>query len=491
MTGIARPRARPLPFYVLAGLAYASLVAVGVTYLAYPAFVDHGEPSTLLIAWRLLQGLPAYPAFSAPERITNIYGPLAYGVNVPFLAVLGPSISVGKSAAVLAALAIPLAVFWSRIRDGWTAAAAGVLLASGYAILHLPATLWNRPDSFVTLCVALALVALRSTGLSGHETLRAVAIALCTGLAVGAKLHAALYFAPIVLFYVWERGFGTLALMAAVGAAVMLAPFALPLFSLNDYLSWFEPVAAGKQNSWGVFLKVFRYSLFYFAPLVFPLLERKTLQKRDWLYVGAYAGCLVLAYFPASKPGAGMHYLLPFAPVAVDIAIRYGAARFTRRAATAAAAILAVALLLICMPIQQRFIEALRWDDARAIESEIRQIMADFKGRSLEMGVGETVVSYPRTFQKTILVTAGNPYSLDAAIVTETAYLKIPLPPETIARVRACRTNAWLIPAGERPFAMVGYYAMPAFGQEFQDAFLAAYEKRRSYRTFDVWVCRR
>jgi hypothetical protein len=321
--------------------------------------------------------------------------------------------------------------------------------------------------------------------------MRTVLIAALAALATSAKLHAALYFAPLVLFYAWDRGFRSFALMTAVGAVLVLAPFALPLFSLADYVSWFEPVTAGKHNSWGVFLKVFRYSLFYFAPLIFPFLERKSLEPRDWVYVGAYAGCIVLAYFPASKPGAGMHYLLPFAPVAVDVALRYGAARFTRRAATIAAAALAVALLLVCMPIQQRFIEALHWDEARAIEVEIRQILADFKGRSLEMGVGETVVSYPKTFQKPILVTAGNPYSLDAAIMTETAYLKIPLPPATIERIRRCHTDAWLIPAGERPFTMIGYYAMPAFGQEFQEAFLAAYEKRRSYRIFDVWACKR
>ncbi|MSO92761.1 MAG: hypothetical protein EXQ86_05085 [Rhodospirillales bacterium] len=491
MTAPARSRARPFPFYVLAALVYASLLAVAVLYLAYPAFIDHGEPSTLLIAWRLLQGLPAYPPFSAPERITNIYGPLAYGVNTVVLAAFGPSIPAGKAAAVAAAIAMPAMIFWSRIRDGWTVAAAGVLLAAGYALLHLPATVWNRPDSFVALCVAVALAVLRMQSLDGRETLRALLIALCAALAAGAKLHAALYFAPIVLFYVWERGLGTLILMGAAGALLVLAPFALPPFSLVDYLSWFEPVAAGKQNSWGVFLKVFRYSLFYFAPLVFPLLDRKTLRARDWAYVGAYAGCLVLSFFPASKPGAGMHYLLPFAPIAVDIALRYGAAGFTKRMATAAAAILALALLAVSMPIQERFVRALHWDEARAVGGEIRQIMADFSGRTIEMGVGDTVVSYPRTFQKTILVTAGHPYSLDAAIVTETAYLKIPLPPETVARIRACRTDVWLIPAGERPFAMVGYYAMPAFGQEFQDAFLAAYEKRRSYRYFDAWACRR
>jgi hypothetical protein len=47
-----------------------------------------------------------------------------------------------------------------------------------------------------------------------------------------------------------------------------------------------------------------------------------------------------------------------------------------------------------------------------------------------------------------------------------------------------------LIPKGERPFAMVGYYGNPVFEPAFIDAFMSRYAKEKSFEYFDVWTCR-
>ena len=62
----------------IAVLCFIDVAAVAISYLVYPGYLDHGEPSVALISWRLLDGLPAFLGFDEPVLISNIYGPLTY-----------------------------------------------------------------------------------------------------------------------------------------------------------------------------------------------------------------------------------------------------------------------------------------------------------------------------------------------------------------------------------------------------------------------------
>jgi len=90
-----------------------------------------------------------------------------------------------------------------------------------------------------------------------------------------------------------------------------------------------------------------------------------------------------------------------------------------------------------------------------------------------------------------MLLLAGNPYTLDAAVTIEWSKLNIAFPDSTLALIRGCSTDLWLIPKGERPFAMIGYYGNPVFEASFIAAFLASYAKDKSFEYFDVWACKR
>jgi hypothetical protein len=482
--------------FVLAAFVLIPLVGTAASYAYYPGFLDHGEPSTMLIGWRVVHGLPAYPPFDAAERITNIYGPMAYLPGGLLMALFGPELWAAKAFPAAAAVAAAIVVAWSRRPDGWTWAAAALTLAVGFTLLHLPAPLWNRPDSLVAVAVAAAVLAMNAAESGKPEHAKSALIALLAGVAAGAKLHAALYFVPVALAHAHGRGTKTLALMGGVGLLTVLAPFALPPFSLADYLTWF-PKVAGKEHNWNIFFKVLRYALFYMAP-VLPFALARTWRgpvhgRRETVYLASFLACLGLTLLPASKPGAGIHYLYPFMPLAVDLVMRNARRLMTadRKLVVGAVGVLAAALFMVDTPIQQRFFRALHWEESRAIGGELRRIMAAYPGRTIEMGVGERVESYPKTFLRPLLVTAGHPYSFDAAIVTETVAMGIPLPRETVERVRACRTDLWLVPKGERPFAMTGYYATRVFDEEFRAAFVQAYEKAASFEVFDVWACRR
>ncbi len=107
------------------------------------------------------------------------------------------------------------------------------------------------------------------------------------------------------------------------------------------------------------------------------------------------------------------------------------------------------------------------------------------------MGTGDTLDGYRNTLYKPLLVFAGHPYTLDVGVMIETSKLGIKLPKEAVTRLENCYTDIWLVPAGERPFEMIGYYGNPVFDPSFRAAFIGHYKKLKSFNYFDVWACKR
>ena len=66
---------------IIAGLALVDVFWLAATYLVYPGYLDHGEPSVALISWRLLDGAPAFLSLGDPALVSNVYGPLTYAVH--------------------------------------------------------------------------------------------------------------------------------------------------------------------------------------------------------------------------------------------------------------------------------------------------------------------------------------------------------------------------------------------------------------------------
>jgi len=478
---------------LLAALVAVDVVWVAVAYLVYPGYLDHGEPSVAITSWRLLDGFPAYPAFDSADRTSNIYGPFTYLANALMFLLAGPGIGAGKAAALLAAVSLPAIVFAAQRRHGTAWALVAAIVAAGFVVHGLPFSIWSRPDPFLALLVALAVWAMNASKAGRPEWGKSLAIGVCGGLAAGFKIHAGLYFVPIVLAHGWGRGFTSLAFIGTVGAAALALPFAWEPFSLSNLLSWM-PVAVAKASDLGMVTKILRYLLFYLTPAFFfiaALMAASRLERSEITYFAAFVVCVAVVSFAAVKPGAGWYYYFPFLAISVDMVVRW-AARTTQRGhlVRAAVAVLAAALLILSVPVQKRFQRALHWQEANDINAEIQDIIAAYAGETMQMGTGATITGYNRTLYKPLLVFAGHPYTLDVGVIIETSANGAPLPEGAITRINDCHTRNWLVPAGEVPFAMTGYYGNPVFDARFRAAFQANYEKRKGFRYFDVWACR-
>lgn len=486
---------------VVAGLCLIDLAWMGGSYLLYPGYLDHGEPSITVMSWQLLDGVPAYLPFDAPGRVTNVYGPLTYLLNAFSYLIAGNSMSAGKAASVIAAVLVPIFLFSDHRRNGFTAGAVALILGAGFVLFTIHLTLFNRPDSALALLVASAVWTRSASEPGTPEWGRTVVIGILGGLAVSLKIHAAIFIAPVALVFFMERGNGyrpfflSACVGTGVGLAVALAPFASPLFSLGDYLFWFGPMS-GKPEPLHLLSRLLRYSPLYVVPVVLLFALARSQRKKherlcERVYFGAYLGCLAVAIILGSKPGAGIHYMFPLFPIAVDLILRHGRRAAIRKDVIwAGVGVFAVIMLALGIPVQKRFHRALHWDEAEQISTDLKNIMAANPDKTIEMGLGDNIAMYYRTWYRPVLALAGNPYTLDTGIVMETAFLKIPLTDATLALIRGCNTDLWLVPKGERPFEMIGYYAVPVFDEAFKEAFFSNYEKRESSAFFDLWGCK-
>jgi len=476
-------------------LCFIDVAAVAISYLVYPGYLDHGEPLVVMSSWRLLDGFPAYPAFDGPDLTSNIYGPITFLTHAVSFLLAGPGVASGKAASLAAVVAIPAVVFMTHKRRGLPWALAAAILAAGFILLGLPTSIWNRPDPFLALLVAFSVWAMNASKPGRPDWGVCALIGLCGGLAVGFKLHAGLYFVPVVLLFCQARGFRAFALIGAVGAVTIALPFAFEPFSLTSFAAWFPLVTAKKTVFWLV-AKVLRYLVFYATPVLFFLAALRwandAIDRAEVTYFGAFVVTVLIVLLAAVKPGSGWYYFFPFLAVVIDMIVRYSASVIRNRTVVlGGVAVLAAALVILSVPVQKRFLRALHWDEARQITAEIDQVMAAYPGATIQMGTGDSLVGYNKTLYKSLLVFAGHPYTLDVAVAMETTASGVALSKAVRTSIENCHTQVWVVPAGEFPFAMTGYYGNPVFDERFKDAFRGSYAKHRRFRYFDTWMCGR
>lgn len=478
---------------IVIGIAVTlNVLGLGAAYLFYPGYVDTGEPNIVALAWRLLAGYPVYLPIDDAARITNLYGPYLYLIHAAVFAVLGASVAIGKLPGIAALVLTLVVCALAQRRRGAPMMAFATACTAAVAVMNLPASVWDRPEAFMMLAVALGVWINNEAGRG--TWFRIAGFGLLVGIVIGLKVFAAIYFLPLGLLMLLRDGVRACIATALLAMAITALPFMSPAFELQYLIDLIE-VMADKPNSMEGLIKVLRYAgLYVLPPLLFVAWAWRALPPDERRDVAVLAAGFVLAMaavlYPAQKPGAGMYYLLPFAPLAFDLAAR-GLARLADMGAAMATAVLICVLInVIAVPAEKRFFRNLDWDRAAGIAAEIEAIAAENPGKTIEIGIGDSFESYVTTFQRTRLVFSGHPYTLDTSIVIDTTAWGIDIKPATLAMIEACGTDIWLVPANERPFDWTGYYGKDVYGLRFRESFHRAYLKTGNREYFDIYRCR-
>src|SRR5207253_2151635 len=110
----------------------------------------------------------------------------------------------------------------------------------------------------------------------------------------------------------------------------------------------------------------------------------------------------------------------------------------------------------------------------------------------VQIGYGANRQSYELSqLSKTVLALNSYPALLDAQVLMEFRQIGIDGSARWIPYLRECRVRRWLLPKGEKPFAIVSYFYDEGvvFGEGFRQAFIDNYKIVESTANFDVWEC--
>ncbi len=128
---------------------------------------------------------------------------------------------------------------------------------------------------------------------------------------------------------------------------------------------------------------------------------------------------------------------------------------------------------------------------SRAVADSALAFARDRDAQPIQIGYGNNLSSY-KTSQlgRTVLALNGYPPLIDGQVLMELQQIGVDGSTYWVRYLIGCRVARWLIPKGEEPFALVGFYHEgPVFGIAFRQAFLEDYTITQTTKDFDVWSC--
>jgi multisubunit Na+/H+ antiporter MnhF subunit len=491
-----RTAATPVIPVGLSIAAIAAYVAVALWYLIEPKYHDYAEPTVAAVGWLFHVGRPIYHAFDSPERYSHMYGPLAFMIPGWFLGLFGPGLSTSKIAGIAAAFAALIVMY--RLARSVTTTTRALGLTAIFAVVCLifrNLSFWIRPDSFLVLFSAVALLA--ST--SRRNLTAVIGLGLATGVLWDLKITGVLYALPAFGIVVARYGLLAAVWASSISALTAALPFLIfPNVSLTNYLLWVHTSANNGLGFWTLRQNI-EWALFLMLPVVPSLLAspsgKEDARVRAWMLGGLCLG-VILVVLAASKPGAGPYHLLPFLPsilyaAACDLDRLPASITQQRAFRRGVLAFVSCAALVAFLQLTYFFREmtGLR---GTAIAADIRQFMDAHPSATIEMGPGSPGEAL--TLFRPLLVFRNNSYFLDAPAVQEFQMSGLTLPPATIQALASCVVDYWLIPKSAEPFSSRNKYPStgfrPLLSDEFRRTFANTYAHVGETTYFQVWSCR-
>jgi hypothetical protein len=499
-------RFSPTPWRKCGTVACLGLVALFVViagwYLFLDGFAGEVEPVVSSLSWMVNHGHALYNDFGAAERYSVLYGPAVFLTNGLFLEILGPSLVSAKVASllgVLGSLVFLYAALARRSRDfpALVVVALAVLYywSQGFAVYLV------RPDALLVFAVGLGIFA----AVRLRPLLAVATVAAALGFALNLKVHAVVYFLPVLVLLVHRLGWRALWLAGSGAVFVTAAPFLFhPQVSIVNYLGWLRN-AVGHGLTADTLTATLGFALFLVLPL---LVLRYVCGPASLAGPGSRplaAGLLptfVLVLVLAAKPGAGLVHLLPLVPSTLYLvgrmiqdgwpdqpALRSALVRQPLRQGLVVAAVLTV--LVSGAVNEYRAVKLLDWQlsEAPDLAADVKDVMARYPALTMAMACGGEDASFRHTWLRPLLVFANQPVLIDPVAVMDCRLSGKDLAEDTYAALADGTIKMWLVPRSKRPFLKKNWYKPhdPVFSSRFMEHFEAYYAPRASSRYFDLW----
>jgi hypothetical protein len=474
---------------ILAVVASFIYLLLMVIYLLHPNYVDHAQPLVASISWLWMRGRELYPNWATGDVSISVYGPITFLINGAAL-LLSPSILASKLPGVLSLVAALAAtsIVLRRTTNGNYAS----LLLLGSAVLLLDTfhahAYWNRPEPFLILISALALLVI---SFRLPSMLEGISIGLLAGIAAGFKVHAFIYLLPT-----WAAALSKIQslrdriFVAFVGSLCAVTFAFLPYFESGvSVAGHLRILRVAFDEGWS--LSLFRKSLLFLFVLAAPITLILILQKPElnpskrWFLATLGISALVMTVI-SGKQGGGRYYLLPLIPVFV-----YGIAIAVEKFRIYATLIFATLFLTYGPNLLLDTRWGLRYDrqiDAQSEHDEIAELKTYLDSYpNAQFGVSDNE-HFPAYFYRVFSVWNGRPLHVDFSAWMDLAYTGVD-EKHILRFIKGCAVQTWILPLGA-PFQLSNFFTgEPMLSENFRQTFLSSYRQIKSGNTYQIWQC--
>lgn len=207
-----------------------------------------------------------------------------------------------------------------------------------------------------------------------------------------------------------------------------------------------------------------------------------------------------------AKPAAGSHHLIPFIPsLAYFISQAYAKYQKQCQPSNSATAqkltglSMAISAWLISACIiaatSQIFVTLYLFatpNEGTVIEADLKSIMAQYAGYTIQMGYGEDS-GHSVTFFRPWLYKNHAEYFIDSMALMDMQAAGLEIPDSTLSAFSDQQFDIWLIPRQNAPFQMHNWYdrVTPLFAERLPKIFEQNYFQARSSEYYDIWVAKR
>lgn len=468
-------------------------------YLAYPGFVDHVQTTITVMSYMAVNGKEVYSPPAAAGIYGMPYGPILFLANG--LGLLLVQSTLGSKLPGIVALISALAAMAQPLQRQLKNRVALFLALASLLALLLPYGLfayWNRPESFLLLCAALALAALQLPRVAAN-----LAMGMLLGLAAGLKLHGFVFVAPAALALIgrdagWRRKAVSALVQALTGAAVFLAPFSLSNVSAAGYYDYLSMAAGHAVDLWMLGVSLAFAAAFVGPPALVYAWRRPVLASEDrWLLCG-FLAATAAAVLVAGRVEAGPYHILPMIPVGLyATAVVADRSKAGRQLPLAQANLWAAGLVLALLAGGTGFLR--NYGGLSVVEllqnrPAMTEATAELVDLARQYPEAQMAVSdddrYWLAMQDAALVMRSGRIAIDYATWMDLVFVGADSN-RLMRYVDRCAVPAWIMPGAGTPFSLRSLYTgAPLFSDDFRRQFLENYVEARAGRFYRVWTCR-
>ena len=310
---------RGFPIAFIAGVPIIIFAVLVAADCISPFPIDHRSPTIAATSWLFVRGAPVYHELNAATRYVLPYGPMVYLINGALLRLTGPSLVAAKIGGCLAAL---LGILFSYLAFRKAADLSKAVTLTGLLALYLAffkiRSFWPGPDSFLFFCVSLGLW----SAVLDRRILPGLLCGIVLGVSLNLKLHAFLYFIPVLTLLTVRKGLGPLLTSLVTSFLVAALPFLLPNVSFSNMVAWYL-----QYSKHGIDVRLLAANPLFLAFLLAPAVLYafyficvdssgfRSFLRADRLWLGSLAISAVSVSVVGTKVGAGPHHLIPLIPL--------------------------------------------------------------------------------------------------------------------------------------------------------------------------------